>query len=134
MGRRTAHRRSRWRRSARAGRPGSVPGVRLRSRRRMESLTWRPSDPGHFALHNAIRAAIVVPLVLALGRAIGNDQTALFGVFASFAFLVFVEFGGPTAVRLLAYLALAVVCGGLIVLGTLCSRTPVLAALTMAIL
>jgi uncharacterized membrane protein YccC len=100
----------------------------------MESLTWRPSDPGHFALHNAIRAAIVVPLVLALGRAIGNDQTALFGVFASFAFLVFVEFGGPTAVRLLAYLALAVVCGGLIVLGTLCSRTPVLAALTMAIL
>ena len=100
----------------------------------MESLTWRPSDPGHFALHNAIRAAIVVPLVLALGRAVGNDQTALFGVFASFAFLVFVEFGGPTAVRLLAYLALAVVCAGLIVLGTLCSRTPVLAALAMAIL
>ena len=97
-------------------------------------MTWRPSDPGHFALHNAIRAAIVVPLVLALGRAIGNDQTALFGVFASFAFLVFVEFGGPTAVRLLAYIALAVVCAGLIVIGTLCSRTPILAAVAMAIL
>ncbi len=76
----------------------------------------------------------MVPLVLALGRAIGNDQTALFGVFASFAFLVFVEFGGPTAVRLFAYLALAVVCAGLIVLGTLCSRTPVVAALAMAII
>ena len=97
-------------------------------------MTWRPSDPGHFALHNAIRAAIVVPLVLALGRAVGNDQTALFGVFASFAFLVFVEFGGPTAVRLLAYIALAVVCAGLIVIGTLCSRTPVLAAVAMAVL
>jgi uncharacterized membrane protein YccC len=100
----------------------------------MESLKWRPSDPGHFALHNAIRAAIVVPLVLALGRAVGNDQTALFGVFASFAFLVFVEFGGPTAVRLFAYIALAVVCAGLIVIGTLCSRTPVLATVTMAVL
>jgi uncharacterized membrane protein YccC len=97
-------------------------------------LTWRPSDPGHFALHNAIRAAIVVPLVLAIGRAVGNDQTALFGVFASFALLVFVEFGGPTAARLFGYVALAVVGAALIVLGTLCSRTPVLAAVAMAVL
>jgi uncharacterized membrane protein YccC len=97
-------------------------------------LTWRPSDPGHFALHNAIRAAIVVPLVLAIGRASGSDQTALFGVFASFALLVFVEFGGPTAARLFGYVALSVVGTALIVLGTLCSRTPVLASVAMAVL
>lgn len=68
-----------------------------------------------------------------IGRAVGNDQAALFAVFASFALLVFVEFEGPAAARLFGYIALAVVGAALIVLGTLCSTTPVLAAVAMAV-
>ena len=111
----------------------SVRWVRFRPPVEMRSLDWRPSDPGRYALRNAIRAALVVPVVLAIGRAVGNDQTALFGVFGAIALLVFVDFGGPAGARLFAYLALAVVGAALIAVGTLCSTEPILAAVTMAV-
>jgi uncharacterized membrane protein YccC len=98
-----------------------------------ESLRWRPSDPGHFALRTALRCGIVVPVALALGEWIGNDQTALFAAFGTIAMLLFVDFGGPIVVRLAAYFSLAVACSGLIALGTLVSHHAVLAAIGMAL-
>jgi len=80
-----------------------------------------------------VRAAIVVPVALLIGRAVGDRQTALFAVFGAFAFLVFVDFGGPPAARLAAYLTLAALGAVLIPIGTLCSTEPVPAAAVMAV-
>ena len=98
-----------------------------------EALRWRPSDPGRFALRTAIRAGIVVPIALALGQWAGNEQTALFAAFGAIAMLLFVDFGGPLAVRLIAYGALAVACSALIALGTLISHHALVAALVMVV-
>ncbi len=94
----------------------------------------RLSDPGRFALRNAVRAAIVIPLALVIGGWVGDRQTALFAVFGSIALLVFADFGGPPAARLVAYLILVAVGLVLIAIGTLCSTEPVLAAVVMAVL
>ena len=65
------------------------------------------SDPGGFALKNAVRAAIVVPIVFAISlELIGLAEMALFAGFGSIALLVFVDFGGAWRPRLSAYLAL----------------------------
>ena len=97
------------------------------------ALHWRPSDPGRFALRLALRTGIVVPVALAVGTWAGGEQTMLFAAFGAFATLLFVDFGGPLRVRLLAYGTLAVVSSALIVVGTLCSRHPVLAAAAMLV-
>ena len=97
-------------------------------------LEWKPIDPGGFALRSAIRAAIVAPAVLAIGRAVGGAEVGLFAVFGAIALLIFVDFGGPRGARLVAYTALVVAGAVLIVVGTLCSTHPVLAAATMAVL
>jgi uncharacterized membrane protein YccC len=92
------------------------------------------SDPGHFALKNALRAAIVVPAAFAIGLKVFElPQMALFGAFGSIGMLVFVDFGGTTRVRFLAYLGL--LAGGCltITLGTLCSHTTWLAVVVMAL-
>jgi uncharacterized membrane protein YccC len=92
------------------------------------------SDPGHFALKNAVRAAIVVPLAFVLGLKVFDlPQMALFGAFGSIGMLVFVDFGGTTRARLLAYLGL--LAGGCltIALGTICSHTTWLAVVVMAL-
>ncbi len=96
-------------------------------------MKWRPSDPGRFALRNAVRAAIVIPLALVIGRWVGDRQTALFAVFGSIALLLFADFGGPRAARLVAYLSLVGVGLVLIPIGTLCSTEPLLAAAGMAV-
>jgi uncharacterized membrane protein YccC len=86
------------------------------------------------ALRRAARAAIVLPAVFAFAdKVIGNPTTALFGAFGSFALLVLAQFSGPWRTRVLAYLALG--CTGVvfITLGTLCSRSPWLAASAMAV-
>jgi len=66
-------------------------------------------------------------------KVIGNPTTALFAAFGSFALLVLAQFTGPWRTRVLAYLALG--CTGIvfITLGTLCSRSPWLAAGAMAV-
>jgi hypothetical protein len=92
------------------------------------------SDPGHFALKNAVRAAIVVPAAFALGLKVFDlPQMALFGAFGSIGFLVFVDFGGTTRARLLAYLAVLAAGCVTIALGTLCSNTTWLAVVVMAL-
>jgi uncharacterized membrane protein YccC len=90
------------------------------------------SDPGRFALKNAIRAAIVVPAAFAIGLKVFElPQMALFGAFGSIGMLVFVDFGGTRRERFLAYLATLLVCTLTISLGTLCSHTTWLAVVLM---
>jgi uncharacterized membrane protein YgaE (UPF0421/DUF939 family) len=92
------------------------------------------SDPGHFALKNAVRAAIVVPAAFAVGlKVFDQPQMALFGAFGSIGMLVFVDFGGTVGARFRAYLGL--LAGGCLTisLGTLCSHTTWLAVVVMAL-
>ena len=94
----------------------------------------RLSDPGHFALRAAARAAVVVPAAFAIGNfGVGNPETALFAAFGALAFLVYADFSGPKLGRLAAYVALLLVGAALITVGTLCSHSPVLAAAVMAV-
>ena len=86
------------------------------------------------ALRRAGRAAIVLPAVFAfVDKVIGNPTTALFAAFGSFALLVLAQFSGPWRTRVLAYLALGCTGAVFITLGTLCSRSPWLAAAAMAV-
>jgi uncharacterized membrane protein YccC len=86
------------------------------------------------AVKSAARAAIVMPAVFAFAdNVIGQPQTSIFAAFGSFAMLVLVEFGGPPRTRFLAYLGLAAVGAAFVTLGTLCSRSPWLAAAAMAL-
>ena len=81
------------------------------------------TDPGLASLKSAARAAIVMPTVFAFAdKVIGNPQTAIFAAFGSFAMLVLVDFTGPMRSRLVAYLTLACVAAGNIVLGTLFAK------------
>ena len=75
-----------------------------------------------------------MPAVFAFAdKVIGQPQTSLFAAFGSFALLVLTEFGAPPRARVLAYLALGCVGATFITLGTLCSRSPWLAATAMAV-
>src|SRR5271154_51072 len=95
----------------------------------------RIHDPGLAALRVAVRAAIVIPAVFAFAdKVIAKPQTSFLAAFGSFATLVFVEFTGPTRTRLLAYIGLGVVGATYITLGTLCSRSPWLGTVAMAII
>ncbi len=92
------------------------------------------ADPGLGALKNALRAAVVVPLAFALSlEVLQNKQMALFASFGSMALLVFVDFGGSRLARLRAYLLLVVAGCVFIALGTVCSRSPWLATVAMAL-
>ncbi len=92
------------------------------------------TDPRFFALKDALRVAVVMPLSFALALVVfDSPQMALFAAFGPMALLVFVEFGGPWQVRLEAYGLLAIAGALLIVVGTLCSRSPWVAALAMAL-
>ncbi len=94
----------------------------------------RAADPGMFVLKGALRAAIVMPIAFALSLVIiSSKQMALFAAFGSMALLVFADFGGPRRARLRAYLLLLAVGAGLIVLGTLCSRSAWLATVAMGL-
>jgi uncharacterized membrane protein YccC len=86
------------------------------------------------ALRRAGRAAIVLPALFAFSdKVIGNPTTALFAAFGSFALLVLAQFTGPWRTRVLAYLALGCTGAVFITLGTLCSRSPWLAAAAMVV-
>src|SRR2546423_4906435 len=66
-------------------------------------------------------------------QVIKDPETATFAAFGSFAILVLADFSGPRRTRLVAYLALAGAGAVLIVVGTLCSRNPWVAAAAMAV-
>jgi uncharacterized membrane protein YccC len=91
-------------------------------------------DPGRINLRKASRAAIVVPALFAIAtQAFDDDVAALFGAFASFAALVFCDFGGPPRGRARAYAAVVVAGSVLVLLGTLCSQSTVAATTVMAL-
>jgi uncharacterized membrane protein YccC len=101
----------------------------------MRALRLQIVDPGLFSLKHAARAAIVMPAVFAFAdNVIQDQQTTFLAAFGSMAILVLADFGGPWRKRLVAYLGLTVVGAALITLGTLCSRTPWLAVVAMAVL
>jgi len=93
------------------------------------------SDPGRYALKNAVRAAIVVPIAFWLGlKFFEQPQMALFGAFGSLGMLLFVDFGGTRPVRFLAYVA-TLLCGTVTIsLGTLCCHHTWLAVVVMALI
>jgi uncharacterized membrane protein YccC len=100
----------------------------------MRALRLQIVDPGLFSLKYAARAAIVLPAVVAFAdNVIKNQQTTFLSAFGSVAILVLTNFGGPPRTRLAAYLALTAAGAVLISLGTLCSRTPWLAVVAMAV-
>src|SRR5947209_4558055 len=91
-------------------------------------------DPGFAALRRAVRAAILMPALFAIGdKVIGNATMAYFMAFGSFAMLLLVDFTGTIPDRLEAQASLGVACAVLIALGTLASRSAVVAAVSMAL-
>ena len=101
----------------------------------MNPLQWlRAHDPGLAALRRALRAAVVMPAMFALGeRVIGNPTLATFAAFGSFAMLLLVDFSGTMADRLRAQAGLALTGAVFVCVGTVCSRSPWLAAAGMAV-
>jgi uncharacterized membrane protein YccC len=89
----------------------------------VQAITGRFRDPNRVNLRKATRAAIVVPAVFVLLVVTGNESSALFGAFGSFAALVFADFGGPIPRRFRAFLFLAVLGAALVALGTACADT-----------
>jgi uncharacterized membrane protein YccC len=81
------------------------------------------------AAMRAVRAVLVVPLMLALTfKVIGNTQMALFAVFGSFAALVLTTFGGSRRDKAVAHLGLALVGSIGLILGSLAGGSAVLGA------
>jgi uncharacterized membrane protein YccC len=101
----------------------------------VQVLRWlEERDRGLAALRRSARAAVVMPAMFALGdKVIGNAQVATFAAFGSFALLLLVDFSGSTRDRLQAQAALSVAGAVLVSLGTLASRSPWVAAASMAI-
>src|SRR5262249_46663956 len=79
--------------------------------------------------------AIVMPAMFAFAKVVIGDTTvATFAAFGSFAMLLLVDFAGPIRARLQAQVALALVCGVLIALATLCSRSTAAAVAAMTVI
>jgi uncharacterized membrane protein YccC len=94
----------------------------------------RSRDPLGYALHRAIRAAVVIPALFAFTfEVIGNPQLATFAAFGGFSLLLFVDFPGNWTGRLTSYLMLSLTGAVLITLGTLASRSTWLAVLSMTV-
>jgi hypothetical protein len=107
----------------------------------VESLSWagavqrvRSKDPGGLALKRSLRAAIFVPSVFGLTHLLfANPQISLLGAFGSFALLLMVDFPGRPRTCLVAYIALFVLGGGFIALGTTLSTHKIAAVAAMAL-
>jgi hypothetical protein len=98
-------------------------------------LAWlRAHGPGRQTLARAARAAVVVPLSVAVSRSLSdNAQFATFAAFGSFALLLFLDPPQRTRPRLVAY-ALVVAIGAVsITLATACSMTVGTAVAGMAL-
>jgi uncharacterized membrane protein YccC len=94
----------------------------------------RSRDPMGYALHRAIRAAVVIPALFAFTfEAIGDPQLATFAAFGGFSLLLFVDFPGNWSGRLTSYVMLALSGAVLISVGTLASRNSWLAVAGMTL-
>ncbi|MEX2256912.1 MAG: FUSC family protein [Acidimicrobiia bacterium] len=92
-------------------------------------------DAKSLAVRRGLRAAIALPGLLAIidWLSDGDFLLALFAAFAAFALLALADFGGPPRARATAYLVATAIGSALIVIGTLVSPTPWLAALVTLI-
>jgi hypothetical protein len=99
----------------------------------LRAHAWlRAHDPGYAALRRASRAAIVMPALFAFGdKVIGNPSLSYFLAFGSFAMLLMVDFAGTFRDRLRSQSLLGLSCATLICVGTLVSRSTVLATIGM---
>lgn len=94
----------------------------------------RARDPGLLVTRRAVRTAIVLPAVFALGIEVMHDPAfATFAAFGAFAQILFVGFTGSLADRAWYQVLLAASGAGLVALGTLVSRWTWAAALMMAV-
>jgi uncharacterized membrane protein YccC len=94
----------------------------------------RAHDPGLVTVKRSVLAAVVVPSIFAIARAItGNAQVPLFAAFGSFALMLFVSIPGTRSDKLRRYLALIGSGALLIVIGSLCSSNDALAIAGMAV-
>ncbi len=92
-------------------------------------LSWPKVTWSVTAAMRAVRATIVIPGLFALtSKVIGDPQMALFATFGGFATLTVTAFGGTRKDKLRAHLGLAVAGSVALVIGTLVSGTPWLAA------
>ena len=98
-------------------------------------MNWlRRRDPALLAFRRATRTAVVMPAMFAVGdKVIGNPAVATFAAFGSFALLLLVDFPGPMRARLQAQAALALTGAVFVVVGTLASQSPVVAAVAMGL-
>jgi uncharacterized membrane protein YccC len=95
---------------------------------------FRLLDPDWYALHRAIRLAVVVPAMFAFTfTAFADPQVATFASFGGFALMLFVDFPGSRSRRLASYLMLALTGALLITLGTLASQVSWLAVASMTV-
>jgi uncharacterized membrane protein YccC len=90
-------------------------------------------DPDGTAWRRAVRAAVVVPGVFAVGVALGSDVVALYALFGAMSHLVFGDYGGPPGHRAAAYLTTTVAGLALICAGTAVSGNYVGAALATVV-
>src|SRR5262249_7444020 len=94
----------------------------------------RAHDPELVSVKRSVLAAVVVPSIFALARAItSNGQVPLFAAFGAFALMLFVSIPGTRSDRLRHYLALIASAALLIVAGSLCSDNAALAIAGMAV-
>lgn len=101
----------------------------------MRLRRWlRRHDPEAYAQHRAFRLTLAATTVLAVSDLLLHDpQVVTFGVFGSFALLLFADFPGSPAGRLGSYAGLVVVGCVLICLGTLVSGSWWAATLAMLV-
>jgi uncharacterized membrane protein YccC len=91
-------------------------------------------DPGLRATKRSVKAAVLVPGVLAVTEfGTSNPQTPLFAVFGAVALLLFADFGGPRRTRSRSLVGLWVVGAVFITLGTVSSTHAALAVVAMAV-
>src|SRR5262249_49800343 len=115
-----------------------LPDCALRGAERkdgMHLLQWlMQRDRGLAALRRACRVAIIMPALFAIGTEwVANVSVATFAAFGTFALLLLADFGGPMRERLEAQASLGAAGAVLVVIGTLCSRNPWLAAAGMLV-
>jgi uncharacterized membrane protein YccC len=102
---------------------------------RLPGLPWlQAHDRGLAATRRAARAAIAIPVLIAVGdQVLHNPVLTTFAVFGSFALLVLVDFGGSPGDRLVAEATLAASGAVLVCVGTLLSRATWLAVAGTAV-
>jgi len=116
------------------GRPGADGREAPRRGLRHPLAFLRARDPGLVTVRRSVLAAVVVPAIFAIARAItSNAQVPLFASFGAFALMLFVSIPGTRQEKLRHYLGLIAAGALLIAVGTLCSNDDALAIAGMAV-